>query len=303
MYKNLNAESLGISARQNELIELVLTYKFRGLDLDIEPLMKQVELRGREHSLRYLASAQVKIGGFELPVCWEEDDATYREDLQRLSLVAEVAGSLGATGCTTMVMPYSDGRPYHESFEFHRARLTEIAELLQGHGIRLGLGFRAPAHARDGHSSPFITTPDALLTLIKTIVAPNVGICLDLWHWHVAGGTLEQLKDVRPDRIVTVRLADVPADVALADITEQQRLLPASTGIVPAAAALRLLAERGYKGPVAAYCHPAQFAGITRSQVVEQASRALTKLLEGAADDTGSAAQEAATVSKTPAAR
>ena len=303
MYKNLNAESLGISARQNELIELALTYKFRGLDLEIEPLMKQVELRGRDHSLRYLASAQVRIGGFELPVRWEGDDATYRQDLTRLSQVAEVAGSLGTTGCTTTVMPYSDGRAYHESFEFHRARLTEIAETLQSHGIRLGLGFRAPARSREGYPGPFITTPDALLTLIKTIVSPNVGVCLDLWHWHVAGGSLEQLKDVRPDRIVTVRLADVPVGVDLADITEEQRLLPGSTGVVPAAAALRLLSERGYKGPVAAYCHPAQFVGVTRTQAVEQASRALTRLLQGVDDEAGSDPKEAAVASKSEAAR
>ena len=35
MYKNLNVEGLGISGRQGELIELTLTYGFRGFDFDL----------------------------------------------------------------------------------------------------------------------------------------------------------------------------------------------------------------------------------------------------------------------------
>jgi hypothetical protein len=35
MYKNLNTAALGITGRQSELIELALTYGFRGLDLDM----------------------------------------------------------------------------------------------------------------------------------------------------------------------------------------------------------------------------------------------------------------------------
>lgn len=294
MYRNLNAEALGISARQNELIELALTYKFRGLDLDIESLMKQVELHGREHALRFLESAQVKIGGFQLPVRWQGDDDTYQQDLQQLPQVAEVVASLGTSGCTTTVMPFSDNRPYHENFEFHRNRLTEIADVLQNHDIRLGLGFLAPSESREGHDSPFIGTPEVLLTLIKTIVSPNVGLCLDLWHWHVGGGTLEQIKDVAVDQIVAVRVADLPSDVDLTEVSEQQRLLPGATGVVPAERAIRWLAEQKYRGPVTAYCHPAQFAGITRNQAVEQAAQTLGQLIGPAEQDAESEPSEAA---------
>lgn len=294
MYKNLNAESLGISARQHELIELALTYKFRGIDLDIESLMKQVELHGVEHATRYLTSANVRIGGFELPVRWDAEDAVYQEDLQRLTQIAEVAASLGAIGCTTNVLPYSDGRPYHENFEFHRKRLTEVADLLQAHGIRLGLGFLAPAACNEGHDSPFIVTPDALVTMIKTIVSTNIGLTLDLWHWHVGGGSLDQIKEVTPDQIVSVRIADVPADVDLREITEEQRLVPGTTGVVPAAATLRWLSEQEYRGPVTAYCHPTQFSGVTRNQAVEQAAQALANLM-GSAEENAESESGAAT--------
>ncbi len=294
MYKNLNAESLGISARQNELIELALTYRFRGLDLDTGPLIRQVEQHGRDHAMRYLTSANIKIGGFELPVRWDGDDETYQEDLRLLPQIAEVAADLGATGCTTMVLPYCDDRAYHENFEFHRGRLTEIAETLQPHGICLGLGFKAPACECEGHSSPFITTPDAILTLIKTIVSPNVGLCLDAWHWHVGGGTIEQIQELSADQIVSVRLADLPSDANLPEITEEQRMLPGVTGIVPAAPILSWLHELGYQGPVTAYCHAAQFSGVTRTRAVEQAAQSLTNLMSFASEAADVESDEAA---------
>ncbi len=65
MYKNLNSDALGISGRQSELIELALTHKFSGLDLDLAPLCRQVQSRGLEHARRFLDSAKLKIGGFE----------------------------------------------------------------------------------------------------------------------------------------------------------------------------------------------------------------------------------------------
>ena len=46
MYKNLNSWTLGISGRQSELIELALTYGFRGLDIDIHDMIK-VDEQGR----------------------------------------------------------------------------------------------------------------------------------------------------------------------------------------------------------------------------------------------------------------
>ena len=38
MYRSLNIDTLGVSGRQSELIELALTYRFRGIDVDVEAL-------------------------------------------------------------------------------------------------------------------------------------------------------------------------------------------------------------------------------------------------------------------------
>ena len=78
MYKNLSPKALGITGRQSEIIELALTYGFRGVELDINDFVKRISHRGLDHATRFIRSAQIKIGGFELPVKWRGDEALYR---------------------------------------------------------------------------------------------------------------------------------------------------------------------------------------------------------------------------------
>ena len=152
MYKNLNSWTLGISGRQSELIELALTYGFRGIDIDIQDMIGRSESKGVEHATRFLLSAQklLRIGGFDLPVVWADDEATYKADLAKLPEIAEMAAMVGAQGCVTTVVAASASLPYQENFELHRERLAEMAEILAQHDIRLGLTFEsAPSH-REG---------------------------------------------------------------------------------------------------------------------------------------------------------
>jgi len=272
MYKNLNCEALGISGRQSEIIELALTYRFSGFEIDMAQFAKQAELRGLEHARRFIDSAEIKIGGFALPVRWQGEEAIYRENLERLPKLAEVAASIGATGCRTVVMPTCDDRPYHENFEFHRQRLTEIADLLASHQIRLGLDFVAPAYHREDRQFQFISSAETLILLMKTIGVPNVGVVVDLWSWHVGGGSLDLMKELSADQIVSVRLADVPEDAELESIREDQRLLPGSSGVIDAEAALRRLAELEYSGPITPFPSPSQFGNTTRDRIVKMAS-------------------------------
>jgi sugar phosphate isomerase/epimerase len=280
MYRSLNAESLGIRGRQNELIELTLTHKFRALDIDIQELVKQIDARGQDHATRFLLSANLKVGNFELPVDFGSSDATFQSDVERLGEIARVAESMGATRCTNNIVPYCQDCAYHENFERHRERISRVAQLLAPHKIHLGLGFLAPRHLRELGDSQFITSPDQLLTLIQTIVDENVGLCLDTWHWYVSGTSIDKLKRFAVEKIVAVRLADVPPEADLERITEQDRLLPGSTNVVPNVEWLRWLSEQGYAGPITPYCHPSQFVGCTRTQSVGQAAAALNLLLQ-----------------------
>jgi sugar phosphate isomerase/epimerase len=170
--------------------------------------------------------------------------------------------------------------PYHENFELHRRRLGAIADALGKRGIRLGIGFlAAPTHRAD-KSFQFIHEADALVTLLKSIASKNVGLTLDTWDWHFGGGKLDQIRTLGADRIVSVRMAEAPADVSPDTLTDEQRLIPVMGGPVDNASAIAVLAEIGYKGPVSAGPHPAAMTGMTRDTIVQKCSTALDDLLK-----------------------
>ena len=281
MFKNLSQAALGISGTQNELIELALSNGFRGLDFDVVEFSHQVEKQGMAHSRRLLDSAKLRIGSFALPVAWQVDDATFEQDLKKLPELAGIARDLGCQRATTTMLPASDERPYHQNFEFHRRRFGAIAAALEPFSIRLGVEFLAPAHHREGKSFEFIHKLDALVMLLGMVGKANVGLHVDLWHLHIAGGGVDSLRRLSAAQVVAVSLADAPADLA-ESCREEERLLPGESGVIDSAAALSVLAEIGYEGPVTPRPHPGRFSGQRRDQVVKLAGQSLDTVWKAA---------------------
>jgi len=279
MYKNLNALSLGLGGRIHELIELALSDKFAGFDIDMGALAKQVELQGFEGATRFLTGAKIRIGGFELGPDWYGTEEEFQAELALLERFAPVAKALGADRCLANLAPYNDAQAYQETFGLHVARIGQIAAVLKPHDIRLGLGFLAPAEHRTGHASQFIATAEGMIAMLKMVSNDQVGLCLDLWEWTVGGGTLEMLKSLPVSRVVAVRLADLPEGLDPAEANESQRLLPGTTDPELSVSVLQWLMDGQYDGPVTAYAHADQFAGQKRPAVVARASASLDQLL------------------------
>lgn len=275
MFLNLNVVALGISGHQSELIELALTHDFKGMEFDLLSFAKQVDLNGYDHTARFIESAGLVLGSFDLPVNWQGDDAVFHEELERLPALAEVAARLGATGCRTVVMPASDDRPYHENFEFHRQRFTKIAEVLAPHSISLGIDFLATAGHREGLLHQFIHSPDALVTLAKTVGMDNVGVSVDLWQWQVAGANWDLFRELSAHEIVSVRVADVPPGVSNELISDEQRLLATEGGVIDMGVVISQLEIVEYSGPVTPFPHPSQLKDMTRNATIRAASKTL----------------------------
>ena len=181
-----------------------------------------------------------------------------------------------------MVEPASDLRPYHENFEYHRHRLAEIADVLHPHQIRLGIGFLAPIGCRAGRAFQFMQTVDELVLLLRSVSAPNVGLALDTWHWHLGGGKLETLRALSAEKIVTVSLADAEAHATAADAQLESRSLSGTGGAIDMPAILAALAELGYDGPVTPAPDKSQLAGLRRDKIVKQIGAALDQIWKAA---------------------
>lgn len=279
MYKNLSPSAIGIFARQSELLEIALTHRFKGLEIEINEVVRRAQSTSVAQACRYLSSAQVKIGGFELPVRWSGDEKDFQADLSQLALLLEICRTLGADRCFTTIRPTCDQRPFHENFQFHVDRLQKVADALATANVKLGLNFLAAPSDRADGGFEFIHQVDSLVLLLNGIQRDNVGLQIDAWTWWVGGGDIEKLRTLRGDQILGVRLADIPAGVDLSTITEDQRLMPGDGGTIDSAALIGALDDLDFDGPVAVAPNPGLFKGQKREAIVKQASEALDTLL------------------------
>ncbi len=281
MYKNLNANLIGISGRQSELIELALTYGFRGIDIDLADLVKR-SLRGSfDTAARFLTSAKLKLSSFEAPIDLDGDDEAFAVQLAALTPAAEVAKRVGAMTALVRIPPATDRLPFHEFFNVIRKRIDDIAALFATEGVQVGLHFTAiPANAA-GKQFKFVTDVEGFLALFRSCTATNVGIVFDSWNWHIGGGAADQLADIPVARVFGLRLADVTEDVNLQEVTNKDRLLPGSNGTIDNVRFAKHFAEAGFKGAVTAMGYPLN-ASPTRDACVALAQDALDKVLEEA---------------------
>ena len=278
MFKNLCPSMLGISGRQSEIIELTLTYGFRGLDLEVDDFAQRAKAQGLDQSIRFITSAKLRIGSVDLPVRWRSDDATYQADLAELDQVASYAAKAKVYACKTIVFPESDRLPYHENFEQHRKRLAEIAELLGKHNIRLAVGFHAAAARREGKQFQFIQVADAMSFLLKSVNGNNVGLWLDTWDWYVGGGTVDSLKAFGIERVAYVTIADAPNGIDRSALTEAQRTMPTEDGAASVQDIVALLDEKNYNGPITLAPNADCFTGMKNDAILKQCKAVLDEL-------------------------
>lgn len=275
MFRNLCAPALGVSGRESELIELALSFGFRGMDVDLADLNSRVAQHGLAHARRLIDSSKLQLAGVRLPLDVEADDATFATELAALPTQLDAASQIGCRAALTTLAPATDLRPYHENFELHRKRYAAIAAALAPLKMKLGVEFRSTADERREKHFEFIHDFNALLVLLSTVGADNVGVVLDNWQLYACGAEADAWRKLPIAQIVAVYLADAPEGVSREALTNAQRLLPGSTGVIDSSALLTALAEAGYQGPIAPAPHPEASAGQTREAIVRAAGQAL----------------------------
>jgi len=276
MFKNLSPSALGITGHQSEIIELALTYGFEGMDMDIADFANRAKLRGMDYARRLIDSARIRVGAFRLPTDWEADDETFKKSLANLPEYAKAARAVGCSRCVATVAAASEQRPYHENFEFHRERFAQICEALQEGEIRLGLGFQAAEYVRKDKPLQFIHDFEGISQLVGMIGVSNVGLLVDLWDLFVSGGSVETLQGLSTEQIVAVQIAEIPADVPAEELGPDSRLLPNDpSGRIGVLAAMQVLKEKGYEGPVSVKPSRAVFQSRKRDVIVRRTGESI----------------------------
>ena len=279
IYKFLCTDGLGIAARQNELIEMALTFGFRGIEIDMADMVGRADAMGTQFATQFVNSADVEIASFRLPIDLKAADEEFEQQFAGLERVCELAGIVEARQCYLDVAPTHPALQYMENFEKHVARIGRIAERLEQANIRLGLQFRAAKGPND--ELQFVHKPEELVALAKTTNHSNVGIVLDTWNWQLGGGTLDSVKELDLDTVFEVRLADIPVGATPADVDSAQRLEPGSNPETIAQATLDWLKEKEFTGPVAVTAHVPQTSGNAGELPFQRIGKALDQMIAG----------------------
>ena len=245
MYLSLNS-SLTRSMPWPDFVRLAGKLGYGGVDVNLGAARKE----GVEATRALLAEAKVRPAITGLPVQFAvPEDAAFQESLAGLDEQAKFTAAIGLDRMMTVLSPGSPV-PREERHRFVKARLTAVAEVLQRSGIRLGLEFLGPLHfrtpsARSPH--PYIWTLPETVALAKEI-APNVGVVLDIWHWHHSKGTVDDIVAAGKSRIVHIHLSDA-RDQPPEEVRDNQRLMPGE-GVIDSVGFFQALRKIGYEDAI-----------------------------------------------------
>jgi sugar phosphate isomerase/epimerase len=181
---------------------------------------------------------------------WSAGLRSSRADfLAALPQATEEMAFVAAYGCKggTLVLPFrrEPGVPDPDEADT-LDRIGQIADHATANGLMIALEFvglhipDAPAHTYHDLA--------ATLGLLRRVRRPNVGVLLDSYHWHLSGGTVDQIAAMPAGMPLFVHINDAPpGDVTLLD--DSMRLLPGE-GVIDLTAFLGAIAARGYGGSV-----------------------------------------------------
>ncbi|APW61860.1 sugar phosphate isomerase/epimerase family protein [Paludisphaera borealis] len=214
-------------------------------------------------------------GAAALLVDFRGDDAAFRAGMADLPAFASALQRAGATRVGTWIRPGDERLTYVANFRQHARRLREVAAVLGGHGVRLGLEYVGPKTAWSSMRHPFIHTLAETRDLIAEIGRDDVGLVLDSWHWYTAGETADDLRGLTNRDVVACDLNDAPASVPVDQQRDGVRELPCATGVIDLRAFLKALAAMGYDGPARAEPFNATLRTLPADVAVATAARSM----------------------------
>lgn len=239
MYLSLNPMLVAGRVPWPSLAQLAAKVGYPGVDVDLAASMKE----GLAATRSLLDGLKIKPAAVNFPVEFRKDEATFRKDVEKLGDAASFSAAIGCPRMVTWLMP-SSKTPKAELRALYLKRFRACADVLARSHVRLGLEFLGPLHLRQMEPHEFIWRMSEMLAFAREC-GSNVGLLLDVWHWHHAGATTDDIVKAGKDRIVHVHLSDAPK-LPPEQIRDNERLLPGE-GIINLTGFFRALQEIGYQ--------------------------------------------------------
>ena len=240
--------SIGVNADQGRSIELAAKYGFES----VQPFGQQLLKEGVSRYVEALRSSKLQWAAASLSVSFRNDQDTFSSGLAKLPPEAKALRQAGVTRVGTAVSSGSDTLTYLVNFRQTSRRLREVASVLEDHGLRLGLEYLGTKRLWTARRHPFVHSMAECQELIAEIGKSNVGLVIDSWHWWTARETADDILTLSNSDIVSADLNDAPSGIEREEQYDNQRELPATTGMIDAKAFLGAFMKIGYDGPIRA---------------------------------------------------
>ena len=224
---------------------------YGGVDWDLGP----AKTAGVDATKALFAELKIKPTITNLPMArplpFSGEQAAFQQALPQL---ADDAAFCAAIGCQKMMVVLSPTGPVpkEEHRKVVRDRLAAISEVLRKSEIRLGVEFLGVQQFRVGRAggpppNSFIWTLPETVALAKD-GGSNLGVILDVWHWHHSGGTTADIVAAGKDQIVHVHVSDAKPQPP-EDVRDNQRVMPGE-GAIDLVGFFQALKKVGYTGGV-----------------------------------------------------
>lgn len=274
MYKSLNTGMLGHSMKFESVCAEAQNHGFEGVDISARELM-ELSAGGVKDVLEAHGRVPGVVG---LPLDFRGTQAEMDESLERLPALAREARQAGYSRTTAVIMPGDGQRDFQENFDFHVTRLRRFAEILDYHGIRLGLEFIGPKTLRDTLRHPFVYTMDGVRALCAAIGTPNMGLLVDLFHLFTSHTPVDAVKSLSNHEVVLVHVNDGQAGLEADEQMDLVRDLPGANGVTDCPALLVSLDAIGYDGPVSVEPFLRRFREIGATEAIRETGESLAKV-------------------------
>lgn len=213
---------------------------------------------------------QAPVASFQGGLLTTQGDAR-REHWQlferRLPLCAEL-------GIGTLVLAGDIAGPLtQQDLERVQISLRQAAQQAAKHGLRLAFEFQA--------SAPFANNLQSAASLVAEIGEPNLGLCLDLFHYYCGPSKPEDFGYLTTANLFHVQLCDL-AGIARELATDADRIVPGD-GDIQLAPLIDHLQAIQYRGPISLELMNHQIWQMSPRTFGEIAMTALRKMLGQAA--------------------
>lgn len=265
--------SIGIKADQGRSIELAAEYGFES----VQPFGPQLLNEGVGRYVEALKSNNLKWAAARLSVSLHGDEDTYSSALAKLPQEAKALNQAGVTRVGTDISSSSDTLNYLDNFKLTSRRLRETASVLEDHGLRLGLEYLGTKRLWTARRHAFVHSMKECQQLIAEAGKSNVGLVIDSWHWWTARDTIDDIMKLSNSEIVSADLNDAPRGIERELQYDNQRELPATTGMIDAKAFLGAFVKIGYDGPIRAEPFNKRLDDMDDEQASETTAAAMKK--------------------------